>query len=130
MNALNVIGILSKLGSPLKDGHRWQASHKIDGKQTPERPKVVEFDCGLKDGLPWMEFQFTEPDGPHKLYGTFSPSNHGETILFDGADVEDDDVVVSHRIRGIEIRGVLEYEFVVGGHTHRYRFDATIAKLI
>ncbi len=127
---MNIVAIVLRLGTQLKKGERWQASHKIDGKQTPKRPVVSEFDCGINEGRTWFEFVFSEDDGEHTLHGIFSVNNDGEEIHFDGADVESDDVIVSHRWRNADLRGVIEFEFVAADKLHRYRFDATLAKLI
>ncbi len=127
---MNIVAIILRLGSKLKDGESWQASYKIDGKQTSKRPTVSEFDCGLKDARPWFEFKFSEEGVDHTLHGVFSIGNNGEEILFDGVDVDSDDVIVSHRVRGTDIRGVIEFEFEAGGSQHRYRFDATVGRLL
>jgi hypothetical protein len=132
MGTLDIVRAI--MGSKrLKEGRHWQASHKIDGKQTKERPQVAEFDCGLQDGELWLRFRFTEKDDqqadtPHELKGIFSFNNKNDQIVFDDTEVEEDDVVISHRFRGFEVRGVLEFEFLKGTESHRYRFDATILK--
>ncbi len=130
MNPSQILSILLRLGGDLSDGGKWQASHRIDGAQTAERPKVTSFRCGLQDGKPWLAFEFTEPDGAHTLRGEVNIGGGAETIKYDGQDVDDDDVILSYRLRGAQIRGVVEFEFVSGGKTHRYRFDATVARLV
>ncbi len=129
MNPLDIARLILKLAESLKDGQKWQASHKVNNVQTAERPAVSRFVCGLAAGEGiWFQFEFKESAKDHTLRGSFAVDNRNEIIKFDGADVEDDDVILSHRFRGAELRGVVEFEFLLNGQTHRYRFDATLMR--
>lgn len=129
MNPLDIVKAITGAGPRLKKGDQWQASHKIDGKQTDERPKVTRFDSGLsaEEGI-WFHFEFTETDGPHTLRGSYALNNKGETIKLDNEDVEEDNVILSNKWKMFELKGVIEFQFVKNGKTHRYRFDATVLK--
>ncbi|HEY0866632.1 MAG TPA: hypothetical protein VGE01_04615 [Fimbriimonas sp.] len=131
MSPFEIVRLLVGAGTRFSDGGRWQASHKVNGKQTKERPRVTRFVCGLseEEGA-WLEFEFEEEDGPHKLRGTFAVDNRDELVRYDDRDVEEDDVIVSHRFCGLGLRGVLEFEFVLAQDTHRYRFDATLMRAV
>lgn len=125
---MNVLAILIGLGGDIKKGSRWQASHKVNGVQTPKRPAVTAFDCGIESGRPWIRHTFTEDGQEHILNGRFGYGNDGEEILFDDTDVDSDDLIVSNRTQLNGVKAVLEYEFTLDGKSHRYRFDAPIAR--
>lgn len=129
---MNPIKLIQKIlnAKALESGSKWQASHKVDGVQTAERPVVKRFTCGLKDGEVWFRYEFAEAGADHDLRGTFSFKNENEQITFDDQQVEADDVIVSHRVVGFKVRGLVEFEFQHEGHTHRYRFDATVASIV
>jgi hypothetical protein len=125
MDSASVVKTFLKLPD-LKDGSKWQASHRIDDVPTSQRPKVKEFGCGLQDGEAWFRFKLNEDGQDKDLRGTYSFKNINERITIDGKDVDADDVVISNRFAGLNLRGVIEYEFELEEKTHRYRFDATL----
>lgn len=126
MDPKNLVKLIVKSLPDLKDGSKWQASHTVDGVPTPQRPKVQQFGCGLKDGEIWFRFQFTEDGQPVDLHGTYSLTKDVEEITVNNQPVDADDVIVSHRFAGFMLRGVIEFQFERDGKTHRYRFDATL----
>ena len=78
----------------------------------------------------WFRFTFKENGADMDLRGTYSFTNVNEQITINNEDVEADDVVISNRIVGVQVRGVIEFQFQYQGKTHRYRFDATLVSLI
>jgi len=126
---MNVVKALNAKLPDLRDGGKWQASHRIDEAPTGVRPQVQKFDCGIQGSEAWFRFWFTEDGGNVDLRGTYSFNNVDERITINGADVTADDVILSTRMVSAKIRGVVEFEFQRDGKTHRYRFDATICKV-
>lgn len=126
MNPIAIVKKILSIGTDLEDGKKWQASHRIDHRETSKRPKVSRFTCGLQDGEVWFRYEFSEEDGPHDMRGTYGFKNKNEVITLDGNDVEADDVIISHRFQGTKLRAVVEFEFEIAEVLHRYRFDATL----